>query len=161
MKKFAISLIVALLVVSATAAQGNSFLEVNKMVGVSGPFTGSTNPIRGVSGAGLNWRVTSANVELSRQGQLEVEVRGLVLDDARAGALNHTNPLPNFRASVNCQVIDSAGQPGVVNVSTTDFPATTTGNARIEQKLILPAHCFAPIVFVTTSTGSWLSVTGF
>ena len=161
MKKLAITLVVALLVVSATAAPGGNFLEINKMVGVSGPFTGSANPIRGVSGAGLNWRVASANVELSRSGQLEVEVQGLILDDVRSGALNHTNPLPNFRASVNCQVVDATGQPGVVNVSTTDFPATTTGNARIEQKLILPSHCFAPIVFVTTSTGSWLAVSGF
>ena len=161
MKKFAIAFVLALLVVAAVADSGGSLFEFHRMVGVAGPFTGSTNPIRGVSGAGLKWKVASANAELSRGGQLEVEVRGLVLDDARAGAINHTNPLPSFRAAVNCQVIDASGQPGVVNVSTTDFPATTTGNARIEQKLILPSHCFAPIVFVTTSTGSWLAVSGF
>jgi hypothetical protein len=160
MKKYAIALALTLLAVMAVADSGKSLLEFHRMAAVFGPFTGIANPIRGVPGAGFNWKIASANVELSRGGQLEVEVRGLVLDDVRAGAANGTNPLPSFRAAVNCQVI-SSGQAGIVNVSTTDFPATTTGNAQIEQKLILPRRCFAPIVFVTTTTGSWLAVSGF
>jgi len=30
-------------------------LEFDTMVGVSGPFQGTTNPIRGISGGGLPW----------------------------------------------------------------------------------------------------------
>jgi len=149
------------MVVAATADSDSALFEFQRMAAVTGPFTGTANPIRGVSGAGLNWRIASANAELSGNGQLEVRVRGLVLNDPRAGARNHTNPLPTFRAILNCQVIDSVGNPAVVNVSTTDFPATSTGDARIEQTLILPHRCFAPILFVTTSTGSWLAVGGF
>jgi len=161
MKKLAIALVLAFLVVTAVADSGRRLFEFHRMAAVFGPFTGTANPIRGVSGAGLNWKIAEAEAELSRGGKLEVEVKGLVLDDVRAGAANGTNPLATFRAAVNCQVIDSAGQPGIVNVSTTDFPATPTGDARIEQMLIVPKRCFAPIVFVTTSTGSWLAVSGF
>ena len=156
---FAVLLLFA--VAAATADSGSALFEFHRMAPVVAPFTGTANPIRGVPGAGLNWQISSAEAELSANGQLEVRVRGLVLNDARAGARNHTNPLPTFRAILNCQVIDSVGNPGVVNVSTTDFPASTTGDARIEQTLILPSGCFAPILFVTTSTGSWLAVSGF
>jgi hypothetical protein len=159
-RSWAIALLL-LAVVAATADSGSSIFEFHRMAPVMGPFVGTANPIRGVPGAGLNWQISSANAELSGNGHLEIRVRGLVLNDPRAGTRNHTNPLPTFRAILNCQVIDSVGSPGVVNVSTTDFPATPAGDARIEQTLILPGGCFAPILFVTTSTGSWLAVSGF
>ena len=34
------------------------------------------------------------------------------------------------------------------------------GDAEIEAKLDLPNPCIAPIIFVTSPTGSWFSVTG-
>jgi hypothetical protein len=46
------------------------------------------------------------------------------------------------------------------NVETGLVPATTTGNAEIEATVNLPSPCFAPIVFVTSPTGSWFAVTG-
>jgi hypothetical protein len=36
----------------------------------------------------------------------------------------------------------------------------TNGNAKIEEELDLPDPCLAPIVFVTSPTGSWFAVTG-
>ena len=54
----------------------------------------------------------------------------------------------------------------IENVSTDLFPATTGaasaggGNARIRAELTLPQPCIAPIIFVTSPTGSWFAVTG-
>jgi hypothetical protein len=146
----------AALTISAGAlAADDTVLEFNTMVGVSGPFVGAANPIRGVGGGGQPWRLDEAKGELRRDGRLEIEVRGLVLVSTGA------NPAAAFRGVVSCQIIDGAGAPGILNVSTVDFPATPSGDSRIEARLELPSHCFAPIIFVTNSAGRWFSVTGF
>ena len=71
------------LVVQASGASpnGQKVLEFDTMVGVSGPFVGSANPIRGVNGGGLPWQIAEGKGELGSDGRLEVEVRGLVLLD--------------------------------------------------------------------------------
>ena len=53
------------------------------------------------------------------------------------------------------------------NVLTDPFPATTGpassggGNSEFEADVVLPSTCIAPIVFVTSATGSWFASTGF
>jgi len=140
----------------ATSRQ-EDVLDFRNMVGVVAPYTGTTNPIRGVVGAPGPWSILDAKGELRSDGQLRVTVRGLVL---AAGPLTGQNPLPTFRAIVSCQSSDSTGAATAVNVHTSDFPATTAGDARIEEVLTLPSLCIAPIVFVTSSNGLWLATTG-
>jgi hypothetical protein len=62
---------------------------------------------------------------------------------------------------VSCQIIDGAGNPGILNLSTGDFPATPSGDSDIEAQLELPDKCFAPIIFVTNPAGRWFAVTGY
>ena len=69
--------------------------------------------------------------------------------------------MPNFRAIVSCRIVNQAGNPDFVTLTTGLFPATSTGDSEIEEDLNLPAQCLAPIVFVTSPTGSWFAVTGF
>ena len=139
-----------------------SLLKFTAMVGVSGPFLGTSNPIRGVTGGGLPWVIADGRGDLRAGGDLRVRVTGLVLanDPAVPEALRLTNPIPNFRAVVSCRTIDGMGNPAVVNASTDDFPASMVGDAKIKATLNLPNPCFAPIIFVTTPTGSWLAITG-
>ncbi len=132
-------------------------LDFRNMVGVVAPYTGTTNPIRGVVGPPGPWTIEDAKGELRSDGQLRVTVRGLVLG---AGPLTGQNPLPVFRAIVSCQSSDSTGAPTVANIQTNDFPATPAGDAHIEEVLTLPSPCIAPIVFVTSSNGLWLAITG-
>ena len=141
--------------VAAARGGGDSLLEAKSMVGVSGPYLGTANPIRGVAGGGAPWSIDAAKVELRSDGRLEVSVTGLVLTNTAV------NPVANFRAVLSCQTIDGMGNPAVVNVSTGDFPAASTGDAIIEETLTLPSPCLAPIVFVTNPTGRWFAVTGF
>ncbi len=136
-------------------------LEFDTMSAVSGPFVGSANPIRGINGGGLPWQIAAAKGELASGGELEVEVSGLVLFDGPPvpEALQGTNPVAAFRAVVSCETIVE-GAAGTVNVATDPFPATPTGDAKIEATVSLPSPCFAPIVFVGPSATTWFAVTG-
>lgn len=159
---FAALLGLSLACASASAsAQAEKVLEFDTMAGVSGAYVGPANPIRGISGGGLPWRLDEAKGELRRDGRLEVRVRGLVL---AAGPSAGTNTQPTFRAAVSCQVtqvVEGTNVAAVTNVFTGEFPATATGDSDIEAQLTLPAQCIAPIIFVTNAAGRWFSATGF
>lgn len=165
MKKLVILLLGALLVISLIA-QGSTaagtekkILEFDTMVGVSGPYVGTANPIRGINGGGRPWVISEGEGKLEADGDLEVKVQGLVL---ASGPNIGTNPSANFRAVVSCQSIDGAGNAVVVNVSTGNFPATPTGDAEIKANIALPSPCIAPIIFVVSATsGNWFATTGF
>lgn len=144
---------------SQAQAKGHKILEFDTMVGIPQAFTGTQNPIRGVNGGGLPWMISSGSGELKANGELEIEVHGLVL---AAGPNAGSNPIANFRAIVSCLKSDAS----IENVTTDLFPATTGpasaggGNASIEANLTLPQPCIAPIVFVTSPAGAWFASTG-
>lgn len=146
---------------SRATAKEPKILEFDTMVGTTAGLTGAQSQpvLRGVSGGGIPWTLTSARGELKASGKLEIEVRGLVL---AAGANTGSNPSAVFRALVSCLNSDGSVQ----NILTEAFPATTGpassggGNAKIETTVSLPHPCIAPIVFVTSNTGSWFAVTG-
>lgn len=134
-----------------------TILEFKRMAPVTGPFVGAANPIRGVPGGGIPWKIAEGRGELSDDGHLEVSVRGLVL---AAGPNAGINPITSFRAIVSCLSIDAMGNPTTVNQMTGTFPASATGDAEIEARVSLPHPCIAPIVFVTSPTGAWFAATG-
>src|ERR1041385_103592 len=100
---------IAVLLLQATAAstRDNNLLEFSRMAPVTGPYVGTSDPIRGINGGGLPWPVRSARGELTGSGRLEVEVRGLVLLDGPPVPADKrgTNPIASFRAIVSCQSI--------------------------------------------------------
>jgi hypothetical protein len=150
--------VVAVAVIAVTAAvssgDGRTVLKFDTMAPVVPPYTGTTNPIRGVNGGGLPWKLSSAEGRLRADGRLSIDVMGLVL------VTTGVNPSPTFRGVVSCLSSDAAGAPTTVNVSTDPVPATSTGNAEIGAKVALPSPCLAPIVFVTSGGGNWFAVTG-
>ncbi|HSJ88941.1 MAG TPA: hypothetical protein VK909_17140 [Anaerolineales bacterium] len=166
MKKLSLVFLSALLFLSAffagsatsATAKEPKILEFDTMVGVPAALTrdASQAPLRGISGGGIPWTLTSAHGELKASGQLEVEVQGLVL------ATTLSNPSPVFRAIVSCVKSDGSFQ----NILTEAFPATTGlasaggGNSQIETTVTLPQPCIAPIIFVTSNGGAWFAATG-
>ena len=158
----AVAGLAALLALAPVASAGDKVLEFDTMAGVVRPFTGSANAIRGVNGGGLPWVIRAGKGEVKAEGRIEVKVRGLVLadDPAVPAPRRLTNPIPNFRAVVSCLTVDASGAAATVNVTTGDFPATTTGDAEIEAAVELPSPCYAPVVFVTSPGGAWFAVTG-
>ncbi len=145
--------------VSTATAKGPKLLKFNTMVGVPAGLTGaqSQGPLRGINGGGIPWIIGEASGELRANGHLEITVQGLVL------ATTGSNPSANFRGLVSCVTSDGSFQ----NIPTDLFPATTGlasaggGNATIVADLSLPSPCIAPIIFVTSATGSWFAATGF
>jgi len=139
---------------------GGNVFEFNQLTSVMPPFTGPTNPIRGIGGGGAPWKIDSGRAELNANGEIEVRVRGLVLVGTG------TNPIPNFAVILSCQSKDAVGAPAVVNLVAGITPATTTGDARFEGTVTPPSPCIAPIVFVAipatvTAPARWLTVSGF
>jgi len=167
MKRTIGSLIGAVVVVAvliqgpAAISRDHSILEFTTMAPVTGPFVGLTNPIRGINGGGLPWQIASASGKLSKNGRLEVEVRGLVLFDGPPVPVDRrgTNPISSFRAIVSCLTITN-GSPATVNTATGAFPATTSGRSEIEATMTLPHPCIAPIVFVGPNATTWFAATG-
>jgi hypothetical protein len=135
----------------------DTILKFSSMVGVSGPYVGPTNPIRGVPGGGLPWVISEGKGHLKKNGELKIDVRGLVIPSWDPP---FTNPVPSFRAVVSCQSIDGNGNPSIVNLSTGDFPASSSGDSKIKTMFILPQPCIAPIIFVTHPQGRWFAATG-
>jgi hypothetical protein len=137
-------------------------LSFKKMVGVSGAFLDPANAIRGVEGDSLPWIVTSAKGTLTERGKLSIKIRGLIFpigDPNVPPELQGTNDEEAFRAVVSC-LTDNAGTMEEANVTTEEFPATTSGNAKIKAVVDLPSPCIAPIVFIVGDEGEWLAVTG-
>ncbi len=122
-------------------------------------LTGEAGALRGLNAGGFPWILQGARARLTRDGRLRVEVRGLVLADAPNPALIGTNPVPQFRAILSCQV-ESSGGYTIVNVPTTTFDASTSGDARIDAPIEVPPRCLAPAVFVTSPSNQWFAVTG-
>ncbi len=132
-------------------------LRFRTLFGVRGPYLSSfvpPTPLRGLNGAPGPWSVERAAGIVRSDGTVSVRVRGLIVP-----ALGR-NPIPNFRAVVSCRSIDSSGNASIVNTSTADFPATPSGDADIRAQVSLPSPCVAPLVFVTSSSLTWLAVTG-
>src|SRR5262249_16227137 len=140
---------------SAAAEESQVILSFGTMIGNSGPFIGSRNPIRGIPAGGASWVVLGGAVgQLSSDGVLYIDVSGLVL------ASTLMNPSAAFRGLVSCLSVDDKGEVANVNVSTDNFPADTDGNSTILAAIKLPVPCFAPIIFVTSPAGSWFATTG-
>jgi hypothetical protein len=148
----------------ANSGKGRTVIKADVLVGVSGPFTASNNnPIRGVTGGGAPWVISSGEIKVKSSGKVEMEVRGLVIDPAFPNpAVAGINPVPSFKVTVSCLSTDESGAPITVNVSTDPAPADRAGNSELEGMVSLPSPCIAPIVFVANGniSGQWFAVTG-
>lgn len=145
---------VALLLLSALPVlAGEALFEFERLRGI--PTAGLA--IRNIPGGGLPWRIARGEARLDQDGALRVEVEGLVL---AAGPSAGTNPVPQFIATLSCLNADGT----INNISTAPVPATSTGDARIEEVVTLPDTCLGPIVFVrgvVAPIPRWFAISGF
>jgi len=113
-------------------------LEFDTMAAVIRPYVGATNAIRGGPGRRSPLGDRRSQGELGSDGKLEIEVEGLVLAE---GASEGTNPIAQFKAIVSCLTSDGSSAT-TANVSTDLFPATSTGDSKIEATVVVPSPCF-------------------
>jgi hypothetical protein len=90
-----VAAVAALAAIAVTAAissgDGRTVLKFDTMAPVVPPYMGTANPIPGVNGGGVPWKLGSAQGRLRANGRLDIEVQGLVLVSTGA------NPSPTFR----------------------------------------------------------------
>jgi hypothetical protein len=145
------------------ATTGRDVVDFQSMFGTHAPFIGTAGAVGGVAAAGLPWMIHSVRGDLNVDGELTIDVDGLVLanNPSVPASLRGTNPVPFFAAVVSCTTAAN-GVITTTNVMTANVAATMPGgNAHIDQKLTLPHPCVAPIVMVTAPGGSaWFAVTG-
>jgi hypothetical protein len=148
---------------ASSVSTDRDVVQFQTMFGLHGPFIGTAGSIAGVPAAGLPWMIGSVRGDLDVDGELTIDVDGLVLANAPSvpASLRGTNPVPFFAAVVSCTTA-AGGAMSTVNVTTANFAATIPGgDAHIDQRLMLPHPCVAPIVMVTAPGGSaWFAVTG-
>jgi hypothetical protein len=130
----------------AGAHDGGTLVQFDSMTPVTGAAVGTVND-RGLVGGGKAWMITSGSGAVDRQGDLEVQVTGLVLVPTGA------NPITQFKATLSCLT-----PHGVVNVSTELFAASATGDSTISGRVSLPRPCMQPIVFVGNAGGAWFAM---
>src|SRR5262245_40519697 len=106
-----------LLSLGVASAGHDTIIAWGTMYGVDGPFLGSANPIRGLSGDTEAWKLKKAEGRLTTKGDIEVHVKGLIFTDG------DPNDEPTFKAVVSCLTEADTTTP-VVNVATKGFRAT-------------------------------------
>ena len=147
--------------ISFASGKDHTVYRADVMVGVSAPYTGATNPIRGINGGGAPWVIADADVRLRQSGRVDLEIEGLVIDPNFPNpAIAGKNPVANQKVIVSCLSKDAAGAPSTVNASSETFTVDPTGNADVSVHVDLPSPCFAPIVFVASAGGSWFAASG-
>jgi len=114
-----------------------------------------TDPaFHGVTAAGAPWILTRGEVRLKEDGQFDLEVVGLVLT-----ATGTAGPVTTISASLFC-----GADANTTSAATTgQVPISPDGDARISERLALPATCLAPIVLVHPNGGAarWIAATGW
>lgn len=148
----------------AHAGNKDKVFEFSELVALPEAYTGMLSPIRGVVGGGLPWVIDKGEIKLSDQGDLEVDVEGLIIDPTADSPNAGTNPIASFKAIVSCLSVNASNEADIVNVETNTYPATTgpgAGDSKFAETLDLPDPCIAPIVFVTSPGGAWFAATGF
>jgi len=108
-----------------------------------------------VPACGKVWKLHSGEAELEKDGDLEVEVKGLVLNDPSVGQENGTpDGVDGVAAAVVCG--------GKVAAQTAVVPLSKQGDAKIKTKVTVPSDCAKPVVVLREhleggDIGGWLA----
>lgn len=111
-------------------------------------------PIHAVTAGGAAWSLDKGSVKITRHGKFKLRVKGLVLTST-----GMTGTVTTISASLFCGA-DANTTPAV---TTGPVPLSPHGDARIRQKVTLPATCLGPIVLVHPNGGltRYIAVTGW
>lgn len=132
---------------SASGSGGNGEALFSASLAPSVP----TDPVfHGIAPGGVPWVLDSGSVRVKADGELDLRVRGLVIP-----TLGTAGPVTTVSASLLCGTDD--------RVTTETVPLSTSGDARIDTTVALPASCLAPIVVLHPNGGvtRYIAVSGW
>lgn len=124
----------------------------------------SATSVRGTPAGRLPWALDDGWSSIGEDGHLVARVRGLVLahHELVPVALQGTNPFPWITIVVSCLALRPDSIADYVSIRTGEFEMTRSGNADIDARLSLPRPCIAPVVLITSPSGTsqrWLAAT--
>lgn len=115
-----------------------------------------------VGSCGKIWKLKSGSAQLKADGSLEVDAKGLVLNDPTTAAYNGT---PDGVDAVAVAVICTGPSGAAVVAQTDPVPLSKAGDVHIRTKVGLPQNCVAPVIALREryegKIGGWLAATGF
>jgi hypothetical protein len=119
------------------------------------PSVPSDDAIHGVAAGGAPWVLDRGSVQLRRDGRLRLKVRGLVIPVAPGNGT--PGPVNTINAALYCGADTNAA------ATTASVPISRKGNARIDQRVTLPATCLAPVILVhpNDNAGAYIAASGF
>lgn len=108
--------------------------------------------IHGIVPGGVPWVLDRGSVRLDGEGELDLRLRGLIIP-----SLGTAGPVTTVSASLLC------GADTAPAATTGAVPLSSSGNARIEARISVPATCLAPSVVVhpNGNTKAYIAVTGW
>ncbi len=144
----------AVLGVSALAATSSASADsggVPRSDILRAPLQGSQltdPPLFGLVRGGAPWVISEGTVRLRADGDLTVDVEGLIIPT------RGNNPLATLSATVVCNGKDL--------LMTAPVPFSTAGDAVIETRVSLPTRCLAPVVLLNplSNAGTYIAATG-
>jgi len=109
-----------------------------------------------VPSCGKVWKLASGSAEVKKDGQLDAQVKGLVLNDTSVGDANGTaDGVDGVAAAVVCG--------GKVAAQTDVVPLSKTGDAKVSAKVSVPSDCAKPVIVLREryegKIGGWLAAT--
>ena len=113
----------------------------------------SDPPIHGVVRGGLPWQ-GGGEASLDHKGRFDARIRGLVIP-----SMGNPGPVTTITISLYC-----APDSSTTAAFTTDpVPLSAQGNARVHQRVTVPARCLAPVLLVHPNggAGAYIAATGF
>ena len=109
----------------------------------------------GAAAGGAPWVLRSGDARLKHDGRLDVRIRGLVIPVAPFNGT--TGPVTTVSASLYC------GASSTPVGTSTSFPISTDGDARITANFVLPATCLIPALLIHPNGANavYIATSGF
>jgi len=113
--------------------------------------------IDGVPAAGAPWTVGKVHhVSITARGDLRLAVKGLLITGTGGPNDGTTGPVRQVIATLACANGETS--------STSAVALNSDGDARIRERITIPADCLAPVVLVrifgNAPTNPWIAATG-
>ena len=127
------------------------------------PADANTTSIRTVPPGAVQWALRRGSTQVTAAGKFSLEVRGLLITGTGTNLDGTTGPVTSVIAALTCEGTTPT-TPTIV--STGAVPLSPEGDAKVHERIALPATCLAPIVLVRANIPNvaahpWIAASGF